>query len=46
MPDLDGIDVVRELQEDRLETRVVILISSPDEEEALEWASSPIRVGG
>jgi DNA-binding NarL/FixJ family response regulator len=44
MPDLDGIDVVRELREEGLETRVVVLASSLDEEEALECMK--LRVAG
>ncbi len=44
MPDLDGIDVVRELREEGLETRVVVLTAGLDEEEALECMR--LRVAG
>lgn len=36
MPDLDGIEVIRRLREEELDTRVVILTSALDEREALE----------
>lgn len=44
MPDMSGLDVVRELQKDGSGTRVIILASAPDEREALECMR--LRVGG
>ena len=41
MPKLDGLGVLREMQKEKLSTRVVVLTAAPDEDEVLE----AIRLG-
>jgi DNA-binding NarL/FixJ family response regulator len=44
MPKMDGLAVLREMQKERLSTRVVVLTAAPDEEELLE--AIPLGVCG
>ena len=41
MPKMDGLGVLREMQKEKLSTRVVVLTAAPDEDEVLE----AIRLG-